>query len=633
MAPVLKLKSQTEVHRIVLPEGEITYDTIQVAIRQVFVGDNVTPKYRDDENDLCSLVPASFADFMANSDGKVLKLEIEEDPDCSSVASDGTSQGSGKIPQAQAAGDAATPGNQLGHLLKSVIDGITQCDLEGGTDFAGAARKLVDSIVNHGDNNRWHGWKGHGKGWKGGWKGGHCHLWKPMKMLFALAQLKRNGVLDANSAAAFMVQCLPKLMEHIVDRREKFDWRLKEHLHALRPLLEDIRGLVAQTPGLEHCERSLGDLLAQGPTTPSEAVLEVAAALDVLSFDARVQFFQSLYEKHKPHLDEAVTKLDGRMPWMPTVSLVHAGVVCDGCERAPLEGLRFKCKSCDDYDLCSDCFVHKSARHGGECSEHEFEMLFWPRRHSTSPAHHQFADAMKGMWKAMWKGCGKGSGKCGKGKCDRPVDIGGSEAPELASENVAGIAENRGAGTATGAPGSSNVQENAVARESETPNVDDFVIVDVCEACPAGLEQAQPTAPQVPQSSGLRMCARVGCGYAATWHPTHCCHSCAGKGVAHGKMCDRFAAVEEAEPVTADTGLSKDMQDTKAEPVEQLRKCAREGCGYAVTWHATHCCNSCKNSGKKHGPACHHVGYSEAVSKASTTQAATADGDASTTES
>jgi len=36
----------------------------------------------------------------------------------------------------------------------------------------------------------------------------------------------------------------------------------------------------------------------------------------------------------------------------------------------------------------------------------------------------------------------------------------------------------------------------------------------------------------------MRACARKGCKFAATWHPTHCCAACANTG-AHGGRCER----------------------------------------------------------------------------------------------
>eukprot|EP00475_Leptophrys_vorax_P016021 TRINITY_DN223_c0_g1_i1.p1 TRINITY_DN223_c0_g1~~TRINITY_DN223_c0_g1_i1.p1 ORF type:complete len:474 (+),score=154.44 TRINITY_DN223_c0_g1_i1:134-1555(+) len=37
------------------------------------------------------------------------------------------------------------------------------------------------------------------------------------------------------------------------------------------------------------------------------------------------------------------------------VSVVHEAVTCDGCEMSPIQGVRFKCIVCENYDLCSDC--------------------------------------------------------------------------------------------------------------------------------------------------------------------------------------------------------------------------------------------------------------------------------------
>jgi len=36
-------------------------------------------------------------------------------------------------------------------------------------------------------------------------------------------------------------------------------------------------------------------------------------------------------------------------------AVVHEGVTCDGCQQSPITGIRFKCKVCRNYDLCSTC--------------------------------------------------------------------------------------------------------------------------------------------------------------------------------------------------------------------------------------------------------------------------------------
>lgn len=53
---------------------------------------------------------------------------------------------------------------------------------------------------------------------------------------------------------------------------------------------------------------------------------------------------------------------------------IHPGVVCDGCEM-PLQGIRYKCFMCPDYDLCAPCEAK------GIHSEHEMLKIPTPRDH------------------------------------------------------------------------------------------------------------------------------------------------------------------------------------------------------------------------------------------------------------
>jgi hypothetical protein len=48
-------------------------------------------------------------------------------------------------------------------------------------------------------------------------------------------------------------------------------------------------------------------------------------------------------------------------PWRGPV---HMGVACNGCENNPISGIRWKCLTCNDYDLCDAC--HASGAHPSE---------------------------------------------------------------------------------------------------------------------------------------------------------------------------------------------------------------------------------------------------------------------------
>jgi len=57
---------------------------------------------------------------------------------------------------------------------------------------------------------------------------------------------------------------------------------------------------------------------------------------------------------------------------------IHIGIICDGCEKSPIKGTRYKCLSCPNFDLCDDCQLK------GKHSEHNMMKLTTPR--SSLPA-------------------------------------------------------------------------------------------------------------------------------------------------------------------------------------------------------------------------------------------------------
>ncbi|MGH0142689.1 UNVERIFIED_CONTAM: hypothetical protein FKN15_076572 [Acipenser sinensis] len=51
----------------------------------------------------------------------------------------------------------------------------------------------------------------------------------------------------------------------------------------------------------------------------------------------------------------------GLLSEMELVPSIHPGVRCDGCQMFPINGPRFKCRNCEDFDFCENCY--KTRKH------------------------------------------------------------------------------------------------------------------------------------------------------------------------------------------------------------------------------------------------------------------------------
>jgi len=467
MSITLKVKCGTEVHRILLQEDSVTYEAVQAAIQTVHPDGTAVAKYLDDENDLCTLCPASFSDFLTTattvSNGRrILKIEVTS-------GQGATNQNKEGCPMATMLENLlkTNGGNQnpLADIIKHGLEHFKGFAENGGFD---ELKNMFENSGMHGCHGRWHG---------GGGGGGHLRQVK-----FMLLQLRKNGLLNKKTAAALTVYSLSDVLTHVASHTDKIDWKIRGKMEHVRPVLQDLRQLVAGIPELEHCAASIEDLLSQEAAAPSVTILALLTSLDTMSFDAQIAFFEAFYASQEGRLEELFSKIEPWTSWMPTIPLHHAGVVCDGCECA-INGLRFKCKIRPDFDLCGDCYTSRADLHAGSQAGREFEMKFWPD--SAGPwGHMAFKGCRWGKGMGKWKGFGKGKAKCGGKRSFHEVDSEG-------------------------------------------------------------------------QPDQLRKCAREGCSFAATWHATHCCNACANKGNGnHGGRCEKKCAPHEDKPVAEDAPMA-----------------------------------------------------------------------------
>ncbi|TKS74835.1 E3 ubiquitin-protein ligase HERC2 [Collichthys lucidus] len=93
----------------------------------------------------------------------------------------------------------------------------------------------------------------------------------------------------------------------------------------------------------------------------------------------------------------------GLLSEMELVPSVHPGVRCDGCQMFPINGARFKCRNCDDFDFCENCFKtrkHNNNRHSfGRINEPGQSPAFCGRSGKQLKKHHS---SQRGMLIDDW---------------------------------------------------------------------------------------------------------------------------------------------------------------------------------------------------------------------------------------
>merc|ERR1712232_338630 len=209
---------------------------------------------------------------------------------------------------------------------------------------------------------------------------------------------------------ASIVTCmLPKILPHVAQENPRLGHGLQmamAHVPQLRGVLQALKPLLEKTHGLEHCVGPLESALQGNAESAGNFALSLATGLDVLPFDQQIAFLEAAHAEHWSKIQE----LASHAPFL-FEHWQHRQVHCDGCQASPLKGPRFKCKSCDNYDLCGECFAKKNTLNGGRCAEHEFECTIADFGGVGCPG------MFPGMFgRGMWGKGMRGKGKCGKGK-------------------------------------------------------------------------------------------------------------------------------------------------------------------------------------------------------------------------
>jgi hypothetical protein len=64
---------------------------------------------------------------------------------------------------------------------------------------------------------------------------------------------------------------------------------------------------------------------------------------------------------------------------------IHWGYICDGCEMAPIKGIRYHCEECKDFDFCEKCHSEKKDSHGHKFKAIEKTLIQPPMRKFRAP--------------------------------------------------------------------------------------------------------------------------------------------------------------------------------------------------------------------------------------------------------
>lgn len=416
MAFVLKLNYDGDIRRKRFEsQADLTFDKVKDFVNDSFSLGEFVAKYRDDEDDLCTLKAETLPDALEHVSAKnVLHLSIF-------------------LPK------------------KSEATADTKHDDLKTDSSAGQHNFSWTGCATEAEAGQQH-WSEHGSdGWhKGGvaWHGGG-----PKWIIFALKMMSQAGCLRADYATAVIVQWLPIIKQRAIRKMEKIRAIGAIHVSKFASALVALSEAADLSQNLQPFKERLCSLVTDPEGVDiGMLVADFLQALVAEPFAIQCKVVEPCISEliNSPFVQEKLSKHVA--PEFPswTHSLLHHGVACDGCQQQPIEGPRFKSTMRPDYDLCAQCYLKKDTLLD---ADHVFETIFLPGKgdHGWKGCkgkhfkgwHHPWAkgfgkgmghgwwhhhmeegpvqdnadaevDSGKGWSHGMW-GKGKGKGKC-KGK-------------------------------------------------------------------------------------------------------------------------------------------------------------------------------------------------------------------------
>merc|ERR1712226_617881 len=225
-------------------------------------------------------------------------------------------------------------------------------------------------------------------------------------------------------------------------------------------------------------------------------------------------------------------------------NVIHHGVTCDGCDKAPIVGYRYKCVVCDDYDLCGAC--EKAGKHPGHnMMRISSPEVIWPQRlfkrihkmqekaEQRSRCRQERQEAagnasaagpppMLGRGRGMFRGCGRG-GMGGMGGMGMGGGMGGGRGG-MGGRGGHWNWQWPGAAGAWAGPTFEAMMQGWMGEHAQQPGAAPAAAGDAHTAAHAAAQAAQAaeeafTAAGMPEGSGEEYLQRVGDFVAAALDP------------------------------------------------------------------------------------------------------------------